>query len=184
LSAYSADFWIWIVVRERLPERLSLRIPLTGVIATAAGSFVIIDSSNIDFRLFDPVVLNVAMFMMLIGLAGSATVYGDWLLQRRLPSSAGAGILYGALIGFGALLAFPLTFSFFFLAGSAVEDPPRLAGVFFLVAAAGTLLCWTRYTPWSTSMASNVGALTGRLGVAGMVAFGGLHLAGEIKKIL
>ena len=78
---------LWVVVRERLPERLSLRIPLVGVVATLVGSFAIIESSNIDFRLFDPVILNVAMFMMLVGLTGSTTAFGDWVLQRHCPAA-------------------------------------------------------------------------------------------------
>ena len=176
---------IWVVVRERLPDRLSLRIPLAGVIATLIGSFAIIESSNIDFRLFDPVVLNVAMFIMLVGLAGSATASGDWVLQRHLPSSAGAGVLYAALLGLGAFLALPLTISFFFfLAGNAVEDPPRLAGVFFCVAAVGALLSWTRHTPWRMSIPQKAGAWIGTFGLAGLLVFGGLHLVGEITKIL
>ena len=44
---------IWIMVRETLPERLSFRIPLSGVIATLVASFTLIDASNSDFRLFD-----------------------------------------------------------------------------------------------------------------------------------
>lgn len=175
---------IWVVVRERLPDRLSLRIPLVGVIATLVGSFAIIESDNIDFRLFDPVILNVAMFMMLVGLAGSATAYADWVLLRILPSGSVAGVFYAALLGLGAFLALPLTIAFFFLAGNAVADPPRLAGVFFCVAAVGALLSWTRYTPWRTSIPQRAGAWIGTLGLAGLSVFGGLHLAGEINRIL
>lgn len=175
---------LWVVIRERLPERLSLRIPLVGVIATLVGSFAIIESSNIDFRLFDPVILNVAMFMMLVGLTGSTTAFGDWVLQRHLLSGAGAGILYAALLGLGALLTLPLTVSAFFVAGDFVDDPPRLAGVFFFVAAVGALLSWTRYTPWRTSIPQKAGAWIGSLGLAGLLVFSELHLAGEINKIL
>ena len=118
---------IWIVVRELLPERLSLRIPLAGVIATLVGSFAFIDAGKADFRVFVPVGLNVAMFMMLVGLAGSATAYWDWVLQRRLPtrSSLDAGALYASLVGSGALLAFPIIVFSFFVAAGAAEDPPR-----------------------------------------------------------
>ena len=175
---------IWVVVRERLPERLSLRIALAGVVATLVGSFAVIDVSNADFRVFDPVVLNVAMFMMLVGLAGSATAYGDWILQRRLPSGFSAGILYGVLVGHGALLAFPIIFFSFFVSGAFVDDPPRVAGGFFLVATVGMLLSWTRYTPWSRAALAKAGAWIGTFGLAGLVAFGGLHLAEEITEIL
>ena len=88
---------IWVLVRERLPNSLSLRLPLAGVAATVIGSFALIDANNSDFRLFDPVGFNLVMFMMLVGLTGSATAYGDWTLQRRLPSSQAAGLLYAAL---------------------------------------------------------------------------------------
>ena len=175
---------IWVVIRERLPERLSLRVPLGGIIATIVGSFFIIEASNADFRLFDPVVLNVAMFMMLVGLAGSATAYRDWVLQRRLPSGFSAGVLYGVLVGHGAVLAFPIIFFSFFVPGAFVDDPPRVAGGFLLVATVGTLLSWTRYTRWGMSAQSKAGRWIGTFGLAGLVAFGGLHLAGEITEIL
>lgn len=83
---------IWVLVRERLPNSLSLRLPLAGVAATVIGSFALIDANNSDFRLFDPVGFNLVMFMVLVGLTGSATAYGDWTLQRRLPSSQAAGL--------------------------------------------------------------------------------------------
>lgn len=175
---------IWVLVRERLPERLSLRIPLAGVLATLVGSFVVIEASNADFRLFDPVALNVAMFMMLVGLAGSATAYGDWVLQRRLPFGFGNGVLYGVLVGHGAVLAFPIIFFSFFVSGAFVDDPPRVAGGFLWVAAVGTLLSWTRYTPWHRAVLVKAGTWIGTFGVAGLVAFGGLHLVGQITEIL
>ena len=175
---------IWVVVRERLPESLSLRIALAGVIATLVGSFAVIEASNADFRLFDPVVLNVAMFMMLVGLTGSATAYGDWVLQRRLPLGFGPGVLYGAIVGQGALLAVPLIIFAFFVSGASVDDPPRVAGGFFLVAAVGMLLSWTRYTRWRRATLIKAGIWIGTFGLAGLVAFSGLHLVGEITDIL
>ncbi|NQW22672.1 MAG: hypothetical protein HQ475_04410 [SAR202 cluster bacterium] len=118
---------VWVMVKDRLPERFCLRVPLAGVIATLVGSFALIDADNFDFSVFGSVGLNVAMFMMLVGLTGSATAYGNRVLQRRLPSSAGAGVLYASLVGFGALLALPMIVSFFFVAGAAVQEPPRMA---------------------------------------------------------
>jgi hypothetical protein len=76
---------IWVAVREHLPERLPLRMVLAGVIAALVGSFVIIQGSNLDFRLFDPVALNVAMFLLLVGLCGSATAYGIWSCNAASP---------------------------------------------------------------------------------------------------
>jgi len=165
---------------------LSLRIPLAGAIATLVGSFVLIDAGNADFRVFDPVGLNVAMFMMLVGLTGSATTYWDWVLQCRLPtrSSLDAGALYASLVGSGALLDFLIILLSFFVAAGAVEDPPRVAGGFFLVATVGTFLSWTRHTPWRMSRLAKAGMWIGTFGLAGMLAFSGLHMAGEITEIL
>ena len=134
--------------------------------------------------MFDPVVLNVAMFMVLVGLAGSATAYGDRVFQRRLPFGTLVGIAYGVLIGFGALLAFPLTFVSFFVDGAFSDDSPRVAGGFFLVATVGALLSWTRYTPWHMPITSKAGTWIGTFALAGLLAFSGLHLVGEIRDIL
>ncbi len=155
---------IWIVVRERLPEHLFLRIPLAGMTATLVGSFVVIEASNSDFTVFAPVGLNVAMFMMLVMLTGSATAYGDWILQRRLPSKPDAGEFYASMVGVGAFVAIPLIFVFFFVGGAVVQDPPRVAGGFFSVAAVGALLSWTRYTPWGRFIPSKAGTWIGTIG--------------------
>ena len=42
---------LWVFLRERLPGRLTLRIPLAGVLATLVGSLGLIDAGNDDFRL-------------------------------------------------------------------------------------------------------------------------------------
>ena len=174
---------IWVVVRERLPESLALRIVLAGVISTLVGSFAIIESTNSDFTLFDPAVLNVAMFMLLIGLCGSATAYGNWVLHRRLPTGARAGITYGLLVGAAAILAVQIIVPAFFVSGNFVDNPPRVAGGFFLVASIGALLSWTRYAPWPVPIPPRTGTWIGTFGLAGMLVFGALHLVGELTEI-
>ena len=71
-----------------------------------------------------------------------------------------------------------------FVSGAGVDDPPRDAGGFLLVTAAGTPLNWIRYIPWRTSINSKSGTLIGIFGLTGLMVFSGRHLAGEITKIL
>ena len=174
---------IWVVVRERLPEYLPVRVALAGVISTVVGSFMVIEASNSDFKVFDPVVFNVAMFMVLIGLCGSATAYGDWALQRGLPTGKRAGIIYGILVGAAAVFAFQAIFFAFFVSGSFVDNPPRLTGAFFFVAGLGALLSWTRFSPRLIPIPPRAGMWVGTFGLVGMLLFGGLHLAGELSGI-
>lgn len=179
---------IWVFLRERLPERLSLRIPLAGLLATLVGSFALIDAGNDDFRLFDPVVFNLAMFMILIGLTGSTTALVDWVLQRRLPprtsTDGDLGPVYAFLAASGVLIALPFIFAVFFVTDMAVQEPPRVAGAFFWIAAVGTLLSWVGQTSSRTSILSRAGPWIGYFGLAGLMAFGGLHMVGEITEIL
>lgn len=164
---------------------MAFRIPLAGLAAICAGGFALIDASNTDFSLFGPVGLNVAMFLALVAVTGSVTAWLDYLLQRRLQvNDIGDTITYAALIGVGALIALPLTFSLFFVAGADFEELPRIAGGFFCVAALGILLSWTGYTTWGRPILSNAGKSLGAMGIAGLLAFGGLRLAGEMTEIL
>ena len=175
---------LWVVIRDRLPDALFPRVALAGAIATLLGSFQVIESSNIDFRLFTPVAFNVAMFMLLIGVCGSATAIGDSVLQRRLPTGTQAGIVYGVLAGVAVIPAAMTISSAYFVDGAFVDDPPRAVGVFLGVATAGTLLTWARYTPWRIPLSTKLGQWTGTFGLGGMLLFGLLQLMGELSDIL
>ena len=175
---------LWVVVREFLPNRMSIQVLLAGVVAALAGSFVVIESSNEDFRIFDPVVLNVVMFIVLVGLAGSGTAIGDRMLQSRLPSGSGAGVAYGILIGIAGALFLQAFASMFFESGAFVDSPPRVAGWFFVIAFLGALLSWTRYIGWRSSIGEQAGRWIGTIGTVGLVTFGAMHLMGDITDIL
>ncbi|MDA1097296.1 MAG: hypothetical protein O3B84_08620 [Chloroflexi bacterium] len=177
---------VWVVVREWMPARLTLRIALAGFVATVVGSFFVIEAENTDFFLFDPVMLNIVMFMALVGLTGSATAYGDQILNNRLPLGTVVGAIYGVLIAVGALIALQLFFNAFFVSGAFIDDPPWVVGVFVGLTAIGTLMSWNRYLPIRFRLAGGGRRwvrILGVVGVIGMVVFGAADLVAEIDGI-
>ncbi len=175
----------WVIIRDWLPRGLWLRVPLAGVVATAAGSFAVVSVENRDFSLLDPVGVNVAMFVLVVGLTGSATALFDRLLEGRLSTSENAGIAYGVLAALAALVTVPILINSFFFEG---ESPPRIAGFFLIVAGVATMVANVHWYYPTSGFVSFLGhqhlRVLGVVGVVGVAAFGAVNLADEIDRIV
>ena len=176
---------LWVIVREWLPKQIWLRTVISGGGAMLVGSFVFLDAENRDFMLFGPTVPIIVMFMVLAGLAGSGTAYGDHILRHRLPGGARASTVYGVLVAVGAIFPLMIFIPFFFQSGAFVSEPPRVVGAMVLFTAAATLLSWARYLPPRLGVRRTApwARVPGVAGVIAMSIFGALHLAGQIGRI-
>ena len=171
----------WVIVREWLPRDPVQRVLLAGVLTALVGSPAVVAADNRDFQLLDPPLLHVAMFVALLGLAGSSTALLDDRLERRLPTGTGASAVFGGLAGLGLVFAAPLFLAAFFL------DGDWFAGFALIAVAIATVAGWVRY------YSDGEGGLAGRpawqrrlasVGLAGLAVFGAIHLAREIESIL
>jgi len=129
--------------------------------------------------------VNIAMFVLLVGLTGGATALGDAMLDRRLPSGKLSGIVYGGLAALGGVFSLPvLANSFFFKDFCDCERTPWLAGAFLVLAAIATVAGWSgRFTELPARTGLALRAL-GTGGVAGATLLGAVFLAREIDRIL
>ena len=176
---------VWVLVREWLPQSMRLRVASTGGLAMLTGSSLVINSQNPDFRLLDPQEIHIVMFVLLVGLTGSAIPVLDGYLKPRIPSTGTAAAIFGGLAGFGLILAFPLlVFSFF---SDQDQNPSALAGFGLIAVAVATITVWVRYYASGESEFPARPLWLRRFGVASVVAFavaGGIHLFGEIEAII
>jgi hypothetical protein len=78
---------LWVLVRDWLPIRVGPRVALGGVLAALLGSFFVVSADNEDFhRLDGSAVLNVAMFVSIIGRLVFRAVR---LVTHRRPADLG-----------------------------------------------------------------------------------------------
>ncbi len=170
--------YIWVLVRDWLPTSGPRRTIAAGLTAACLGSFGVLSETNFDFRILSPGWLHVAMFLALIGLAGSAIAMADELIDRVLPAGRVAAVLY-------AVLALPVG-----LMGTAVLLQALLAqrnllalvaGALAVVAAASLLDWRTRYLGGARPRWLGGVAIGGLVGAS---AFALVHFWTEIGEVL
>ena len=175
---------IWIVIRGGLPRSRPVQILLTGILATLMGSFMVIEASNIDFKLFKHVELSIVMFMFLIGACGAAIPPIDELVKKSLPTGRKMTIAYRVLAVFGIFVAVNIAMGAYFSNGAFVTNPPILSGVFLLVATTGLLIAFMERSSKFRRIPINAGWTMWALGMAGTLIFGSIHLVGELSELI
>ena len=96
--------------------------------------------ASVDFRILDPVSLNVAMFLGLMVAFGFTVIGVNWLLDRRLPPAGGPEQPgYLVLVALGALPLF-IAVLFFTLPSFCGCDPAYEIGAAVLVMVASTVI--------------------------------------------
>ncbi len=169
--------------REWLPKVLPGIV--TGLFLLAVTGSLIIEADSRDFLILDPALLNIVMFAGLIVLFGTVVVPLSEVIERRLARSENPSSAYGLLIPLllGSLLAIPIFGSLLFEGFCECDDPPVTMGVFFLLAAAATLLTWLREVRRGGPPRLWV-RIGGWVGVSGATLFGAVRLFEEIERIL
>lgn len=177
---------LWVVIGPWVPWSGVRRWLLAMPIAVALGTFILVESTNFDFRIVGPTWLVLALLLGLVALTGAATAWLDERLERRLPRVDGdptrSLLLYGvvAVLGTPGLL---LTVGAFFNEEYATGPMPRGVGPALLVVGAATIIFWTRRIATGRETASRLLVIAGRSGIGAAVLLGALHLAEEIDRI-
>lgn len=177
---------IVLVATERwLPHRRGLEGLIAGLFLLATAGATVIKADNFDFLILDPAWLNVSMFAVLFVLFGLVTMPLANEVGRRFDQRAGETSAYGPLplILLASFLTIPVYGSFFVEGFCQCDDPPVVAGTFFVVASVATVIAWVnvvrtgdRPRLWLKIM--------GWAGVTGALIFGAVRLIGEIRTIV
>jgi hypothetical protein len=178
---------LWVIVRDWLPGERRMRIALAGAVSGLLGSFMVVSAENRDFLILRPAEANIAMFVAIVGLTGSATAALDLKLQRVLPSSRRSAFLFGALTLAGGALALPIALQAFLSEDfCGCEAPPRAAAAFLVLSGVASLVAWSRSLRpgGATDFHAARLRLAGITGVAGACFVAAIDLVSEIDKIL
>jgi hypothetical protein len=146
------------------------------VFAVASATSDVLNPDNFDFALLEHRALVVSMIVALFLGFGLVMEAMFTMLDRRLPPGDAhhrkARSLYGAFTGLGmvigALMITPLLFS----RDSCQCDPPIIASVFVVIAAAGTLVLWASDLGGRSDRSFTVARILGMLGLVGTCVFG------------
>lgn len=182
LFAGMAAATVWVVVRPWLPERRLPRYSAAAVAAVALTGFTVVEGDNLDFSILEPAVASVVMFVSIVVLAGLLTVWLDrrlvakWRGARWFTPIALLVLLLGGLLAPTAFAAF-LSSDFCFC-----DVPPRPAGLALIVAAAATATTWV--LRWRGMGYPRLLRAVGWGATAAAVAFGLIHLAGQVAAIV
>lgn len=182
LFAGMAAATVWVVVRPWLPEGRLARYGAAASAAVGLAGFTVIEGDNRDFFILEPAVASVVMFIAVVALAGVLTVWLDRRLVVWLRGSRWFNPIALIVLLLGGLLA-PTAFAAFLSSDFCFCDvPPRPAGLALIVAGAATVTTWVlRWRgmgyPWLLR-AVGWGA------TAAAVAFGLIHLAGQVAAIV
>jgi hypothetical protein len=177
---------LWVLVREWLPRRGLARVAAAGVVAALLGSFQVVSGENRDFALLDPAAASVAMFVVVVGLAGCGAAVIDGPLERLLPGGTRASVVIGALLVIGGVMSVPLVAQAFLSADfCGCEGPPRPALAFLALAGLATAGRWARYfNPGADLPHRTWLRALGVAGVAGACLVAALDLLGEVREIV
>ena len=178
---------VWVMVRPWLRRAGRWRPAGAAVVSATAGTIFVINSSNLDFEILDPAVLNVLMFVALLAVFGAAVSASDSWLHSRLPVAHGWGVGgYAALILLGAPLIIPTLATYFSEEFCECDDPPRLVGAFLVLAGALTVTSWALLVAQGDSerQAPHWLQTAGELAIGGLVISGALYSAQQIADIV
>lgn len=170
--------FIWVIVRDWLPSSGAPRVLLAGVAAACLGSFSIFTEENLDFRILSPAWLHLAMFLLLVGIAGSAIALADPVLANVLPRGPAIAVVY-------AVLAIPVGLVALSVLLQALLEPK---GVLWAVAVALLAVLVVDLLHWRARyLGGGSHAWLWTAGVGGVVAAcaaAALHFAIEAEAIL
>ena len=179
---------LWVLVRDWLPAGAGPRVALAGALAALLGSFFVVSGDNEDFhRLDGSAVLNIAMFVSIIGLTGATTPIFDAYMRARLPAGRVAARVYAPLVLLAGLPTLLILIVAFLLGDDENQNqPPRLAGLFLVAVALATCAGWRRYfrTAENSTVSSSWQRRAVRATLGAAALFGAIDLAGEINAIL
>jgi len=156
-------------------------------VAVSLGGYFLVESTNRDFVILDPIVPIIAMLLGLVAVMGAAVAWLDERLDRILPRAATRPgrmtLAYGAIavLGLPALL---LTLLAYFSEDFSRAVSPHRVGYAALIAGVATVLWWAarirtgRHQPPPGLLAA------GRIGVVAAVGLGAAHLWTEVARII
>jgi len=186
LTAGGVGSVLWAVTSPWLPWAGARRWLVAGVIAVALATFILVESTNIDFGLVEPTWLVLALLLGLVAVAGATTAWLDERLEPRLPHAGAAPRRMLALYGTFAVLGAPvllLTVIAFFSEPFASGPMPVGVGWALLVTGFATVALWARRISGRPGPAPRSLVLLGRASLVAAVALGTLHVALEIGRI-
>ena len=186
LSAGALGAVVWVVVSPWIPGTGWRRALLTAPIAVALGSFILIESTNHDFRILDPIPVILGLLLTLVALTGVAIALLDGVLELRLPRPgprpAGLATAY-AIVAILGIPVFLLTLAAFFSPQFASSARPPFVGVALVVVGFATAATWVlRLRHDAPSIPAGL-TWIGRLGLVAAVALGAFHLSLELSRI-
>lgn len=178
---------LWVVVSPWVPWTGVRRWLATMPIAVALGTFILVESTNFDFKLVGPTWLILALLLGLVALTGAATAWLDEQLERRLPHATATRrrplVVYALVAVLGAPALVMTVIAFFFESFSSGPMPPGV-GWALLALGLATFVLWIRRI--SRAQAATPAwplVVAGRLALLAAMTLGLLHLAAEIARI-
>jgi hypothetical protein len=128
------------------------------------------------------------LFLALVAGAGALAAGIELALDGRIPAGEPAAPILGGLAGLGLMVGGPLLVVYYFVPGGAQNGtPPWPAGIAFAGVAVATLAGWARCYHEGGALAESRATWERALGYGGLVLFGlfgGVHLAGEINRLV
>jgi hypothetical protein len=141
--------------------------------------------ASVDFRVLDPVALNVAMFFGLFVGFGAVVGLADWWLHRKLPEAADhEQVGYMLAVAVGALPLF-LALLFFTSATFCGCEPAHEIGLALLVMIISTIIHHlSTATDLIAKGVTRASAITGHASLAAAVIFGGVRIIDDLQLLL
>lgn len=130
---------VWYAVRPSIRRLGAFELPAAAVAALGLVGFQIINPENRDFVILEPAGRQVALFLLLVTLAGLATALFDRLYERILPTKQGAALVYLPLVALGTVMLIPTFGSMLSPTFCFCESPPWVAGSLLMATFAVTL---------------------------------------------
>ncbi len=182
---------MYLALRPWLGWAGRFRGALFGAVLFALTSATsdIMNPDNRDFTVLGNGVLLVTLIVGLFVVFGVVTdlmfKWFDAHLEPREEGSTSEGVLYGVIAGLGALVVVP-ALAGILLGGENVCDceSPMWASWSFVVVCVSTVAVWVDAARRLPSWVTSVAAVTGYLGISGVVAFGLLRVISDAADII
>jgi hypothetical protein len=179
----------YVVLRPWLAWAGPWRGVAFGIVLFALGSATsdVLNPDNVDFVILGNEVLVLSMILLLfVGFGVVIDRFAKWL-DQRLPQTGRAHPIasgwYVVIAVIGVALGSGLLPQGLFTRSFCDCDPPIVAGVLLVVAAAGTI-CWIVSAFSSSARLPSIARVLGLVGVAGATTAGLMRAIGDVAAVI